>query len=93
MQANLNKKLAYLGAILMLATLSSCSDNARAQECSNMKTMIDKNNAEITSMSSKQKPFSTSGDNTERAMIGLQIAQISEANTKLSQDYQIKCGK
>jgi hypothetical protein len=93
MQTNLNKKLAYLGVSLMFATLYSCGDNARAQECSNIKTIIDKNNTDISSMRSTQKPFSTSGDNTERAAVALQMAQLSEMNTKLSQDYKIKCGE
>jgi cytochrome c556 len=93
MQANSIKKLAYLGVILILTTLSlsSCTDNARAQECKNIKKLIATNSSEIVEISKEQKPYSAY--DIKRAELQLQKAGIYENNRKLEQDYQIKCTK
>jgi DNA topoisomerase VI subunit A len=60
MQSNSSKKSTCLGAILMLTTLSlsSCADNARIQECKNIKKIISTNSAEVVELSKEQKPYS-----------------------------------
>lgn len=93
MQANSIKNSAYLGTILILATLylSSCADNARIQECKNIRKLIATNSSEIVEISKEQKPYSSY--NLKHAELQLQKVGIYEENRKLEQDYQIKCGK
>jgi hypothetical protein len=99
MQQNPINKSVYLLAIPMLIALllSSCGDNARAQECKNMRKLIAAKSKEVVEISESQKPYARYNaqaiDLFKHTELEAQKAAINGKIDKLQQDVQIKCSK